>query len=151
MTPLQVWHTVMQAGGRLTPHGNNLIVEAPAPLPADVMILVRQYKPTLLALLRQDPPALLSDIPVNTSACQPVTVSEGQPMVQAHNSPRAPSAQPHDSVWRCRHCSAVVPIARLHWGYCDAPACDSARQEYTHASWPWLQRESRAAGGEDRA
>jgi hypothetical protein len=46
---------VSQAGGRLTPNGDTLIVEALAPLSPNVMALLRQHKVALLALLRQTP------------------------------------------------------------------------------------------------
>jgi hypothetical protein len=63
MTAVDVLHAVKQAGGRLLPKGDKLIIEAPTPLPADVITLVCQHKSALLALLHQEPPALPSDRP----------------------------------------------------------------------------------------
>ena len=52
MTAQEVLNAVEQAGGRLTPHGDTLTVEAPAPLPDVLIELVRQHKADLLALLQ---------------------------------------------------------------------------------------------------
>lgn len=46
---------VKQSGGRLTPNGDTLTVEASAPLPADLMALVREHTQALLALLTPPP------------------------------------------------------------------------------------------------
>ena len=62
MTAQDVLSTVIEAGGRLTPNGDKLTAEAPAPLPPEVLALVRQHKSALLALLHQEPP-LPSDNP----------------------------------------------------------------------------------------
>jgi hypothetical protein len=48
--------TVVQAGGRLTPHGEKIAVEAPAPLPQDVLALVREHKAALPTVLAQGAP-----------------------------------------------------------------------------------------------
>jgi hypothetical protein len=152
MTATALLDELRTKGVHLTVEGQHVAVDAPKGVLTDALRqAIRQHKHALLAMLRQAPPALLSDIPVYTPAFQPVTAPEVRPLVQAQRSPRAPSAQPHAPVWCCRHCGAVVPIAGLHWGYCDAPACDSARQACEYASWPWLQREPRAAGGGDKA
>jgi hypothetical protein len=46
-----VLSAVIQAGGRLTPHGEKITVEAPMPLPQDVLALIREHKQGLLNLL----------------------------------------------------------------------------------------------------
>ena len=51
MTSLEVLSAVIQTGGRLTPNGNTITVEAPAPLPQDILALVRRHKADLLDLL----------------------------------------------------------------------------------------------------
>jgi hypothetical protein len=63
MTAVDVLHAVTRVGGRLLPNGDKFIIEAPTPLPADVIALVCQHKSALLALLHQEPPALPSDRP----------------------------------------------------------------------------------------
>jgi hypothetical protein len=141
MTALEVWHAVIQASGRLTLHGDKLIVEAPEPLPDNLMELVRQHKPALLALSRQELPAQSSD-----NLAQPMhafllaTVSDVRHIAHGQRFPRAPSAQPCAPVWRCRNCGALVPIYTMRWGYCAAPTCDLVRQEAEHACWPWLRQ-----------
>ena len=72
MTAVDVLHAVTRAGGQLLSNGDKLIIEAPMPLPADVISLVSQHKSALLALLHQEPPVLPSDRPRRlTSAPQP--------------------------------------------------------------------------------
>ena len=51
MTSLEVLSAVIQAGGRLTPNGDTITVKAPAPLPQDVLMLIREHKAVLLDLL----------------------------------------------------------------------------------------------------
>ena len=63
MTAVDVLHAVRRVGGQVLPNGDNLIIEAPTPLPAEVITLVCQHKSALLALLHQEPPALPSDGP----------------------------------------------------------------------------------------
>jgi hypothetical protein len=99
MTPLEVWHAVMQAGGHLTPHGDNVIVEASAPLAADLIMLVRQHKPALLALLRNDLCEPLSEGPVYTSALQPVTVPKMRPVDQEPEPTQYWSDVLHERFW----------------------------------------------------
>ena len=53
MTAQEVLHIVEYAGGRLTSNGERLTVEAPEPLPEDIMVLVRTHKADLLTLLNQ--------------------------------------------------------------------------------------------------
>jgi len=63
MTAVDVLHAVTRVGGQLLPNGDKLIIEAPTPLPADVITLVCQHKSALLALLHQEPPPLPADRP----------------------------------------------------------------------------------------
>jgi hypothetical protein len=51
MTVQDVLSAVSQAGGRLTPNGEKITVEAPVPLPQDVLALVREHKQKLCDLL----------------------------------------------------------------------------------------------------
>jgi hypothetical protein len=71
MTAVDVLHAVKQAGGRLLPNGDKLIIEAPMPLPTDVITLVCQHKSALLALLHQEPPALPSAGPGQLTSASP--------------------------------------------------------------------------------
>lgn len=111
MTPLEVLSAVIQTGGRLTPNGDTITVEAPAPLPEELIALVREHKADLLVLLSQGHTTMVDKDPAGN-----VT------------PPVPKDLETYSPVWRCRHCGAVVPIVRLRWGYCDAPACDRARQ-----------------------
>jgi hypothetical protein len=111
MTPLQVWHAVMQAGGRLTPNGEKLIVEAPAPLSQDVMALVRQHKAALLALLplplssTTRPPE--SETPLDTSAIPvPDVVAACTHMRTGHRGESSNEGEPHLT-------SVIPPMS--HW------------------------------------
>jgi len=56
MTVQDVLAAVVQAGGRLTPNGEKITVEAPAPLPQEVLALVREHKAALLTVLAQRAP-----------------------------------------------------------------------------------------------
>jgi hypothetical protein len=62
MTAQEVLRIVEQSGGRLTPNGDQLTVEAPAPLPDALMALIRAHKPALVSLLQQ---------PIVDTSCTP--------------------------------------------------------------------------------
>jgi hypothetical protein len=76
MTALEVLHAVTQAGGRLTLHGDKITMEAPAPLPANLIAQVRQYKPALLAILHPKPPRHAGGMPI-TDADHPCSLCGG--------------------------------------------------------------------------
>jgi hypothetical protein len=57
MTVQEVLAAIVQAGGRLMPNGEKITVEASAPLPQDILALVREHKAALLAWLTQPAPA----------------------------------------------------------------------------------------------
>ena len=69
MTAQEVLNAVEQAGGRLTPHGDKLTVEAPAPLPDDLIELVRQYKTALLTMLQDAPRPPLGQVGRHGAPC----------------------------------------------------------------------------------
>ena len=67
MNAAELLAEVTQRGGRLLPNGDRLRVEAPEPLPDDLLDRLRAHKPELLALL--DPGGLAEAL---TAACAPV-------------------------------------------------------------------------------
>jgi hypothetical protein len=76
MTALEVLQAVGRAGGRLIPHGDRITMEAPMPLPADLIAQVRQNKPALLAILHPKPPRLAGGMPI-TDADRPCPLCGG--------------------------------------------------------------------------
>ena len=64
MTGLEILQAVRQAGGRLIPNGEKITMEAPTPLPANLIAQVRQHKPALLAILHPKPPRHAGGMPL---------------------------------------------------------------------------------------
>jgi hypothetical protein len=84
MTVQEVLAAIVQAGGRLMPNGEKITVEAPAPLPQDVLALVREHKAALLALLAQS--ALAHGAP---------TTAPSIPEMYSHEERNLPSPPPY--------------------------------------------------------
>ena len=64
IVPIDVFYLVIETGGRMVLNGTKIRLEAPAPLPDDLVALVRQHRPGLLAVLNPKPPRLAGGFPV---------------------------------------------------------------------------------------
>jgi hypothetical protein len=63
MTTRELLQAVTQAGGRLLSNGDTLTLEAPAPLPVELLTALRQHKAALLALLREAATVTTQEVP----------------------------------------------------------------------------------------
>jgi hypothetical protein len=93
MTAQEVLAAVVQAGGRLTPHGEKITVEAPAPLPLVILALIREHKTALLALLAQS-------VPTPKASSPPKPLSPTYPCVVCGKTERWND----HGIWRCVAC-----------------------------------------------
>ncbi len=65
MTALEVLQEVTKVGGRLLPNGEKIAMEAPQPLPQELIERIRQNKPALLAILNPRPPRHAGGFPIS--------------------------------------------------------------------------------------
>ena len=64
MSALDVLQEVIKIGGKLTPNGDKIVMEAPEPLPQEMIKRIRDNKQALLAILNPRPPRYAGGFPV---------------------------------------------------------------------------------------